>query len=922
MRGRQKRVASARQRIVRMLERGTELHELDRCLNEIRKPLIAAGAKADNLPRGSSQQAEFVEGLSLKAEDLVCAWFRKQADFSGCGDPQTAVETLFAEPDFHDHAIWRAVLRAFVFREEVPAVHLWLSGAPAPSEQAQADAIPPIESGIAAQDAELCLSVAQGKELVGPPRLLPMFMAGTISAARGDTKSAATWISSLEDMDGVAGAKLAAAIKAVQGNSSPGLVPSRAPLLTSSMVIEVDHLPFLGIVKRVLPSGQLFVSLAALKVDGVFYEVPPALAKQVFPETGDATVFPSAATKQFSEGEVGLWTAVRRGPEHPTRCVVERTLARPFLPVRVPHPSTDPDAVRSWMLHAYRPLAASQPLFVLSDGLAIRLPSGQFDPRRVEFDTPLDGYRDISWIELAGTAVSFVAELPAQVEKFDCAPPSTLVKRLFKKLKESATAPTFSKNEIQSIAELADMDQATAFSLQRALDRLRNAADAKRLLEEASGDLLGVPAVIEILEAEKHRVAELHAQQVLHAQNGLDEVMRKKQAVETELEQLRAAIRKETEQQKKSIRQHEADLTRRMRLAFDRASQEGVEALAQSAVIKAVLRLDGASELQAPSVVLGGAGVDAVVPPPPFETVAPVPGLVVRPVLPSVRALRRAIEAKSASSGLNETLLAFVLAAARSSPVIGIVGSATGPVVQAVADVLAAGLQCRASVAQDMFNIGDLMRSPAVAQQAASAWAVTVGDYLEIACTAGLPAVIELRGANRAPLEALLPELLDCGQGRLGISWRDAAGTLRHAATKGPVVWILTFADGKTIFPVPAGLALGTPLLSTDGWPSEQAQPEPTFVATSVSPKVWQELGGYNQLGSAAENPLRTAAEALGLAAEAAALERLALAIGRPGYADALAAAKEHKGAVSVYAHALENGSGAALQKLFGMEGE
>ncbi len=927
MRGRQKRVGPARLRIVRMLERGTELHELDRCLNETRKPLISAGAKADNLPKGLNHQAEFVESLSLKAEDLVCAWFRKQADFTGYGDPEAAAQALFADPDCNDRAIWRAVLRAFVFREQTPVVGHWLNGASSPIERALVDAAPSVESGISAEDVEQCLSIAQGNKPVGAQRLLPMFMAGTIAAARGDAKTAESWIYSLESLGEATGSKLAEAIKAVKSTATPGLSPTRAPLLASSMVNEVDHLPFIGIVKKILPSGQLFVSLAALKVDGIFYEVPTALAKQVFPETGDATVFPSSISKPFTEGEVGLWTAVCRGPEHATRCVVERTLARPFLPVRVPHPSTDPDAVRNWMLHVYKPSVAHQPLFVLTDGVAVRLPSGQSDPGRVEFDTPLDGYRDIQWMELASTGISFVADLPTQVEKFDFSPPSTLVKRLFKKLKESAVAPSFSKNEIQSIAELADTDQASAFSIQRALDRLRNAADAKNLLEAASAELLGIPAVVAIVEAEKSRVADAHAQEVLQAQKALDEVGRKKLALEGELEQLRAAIRKEIEQQKRSVKQQEADLIRRMRLAFEKASQEGADALAQSAVIKAVLRMDGAIGGAETTTGLTVAGVSAAALPPPTEPVSSAPEPQVGSSLPSVRALRRAVEARSTASGLNETLLASVLAAAWSSPVIGIAGGAAGSLVQAVADVIAAGLHCRASVAQDMFNVGDLMRSTAVARQAGNVWAVTVGDYLEMASAAGIPAIIELRGANRAPLETLLPELLDCGPGGLGVSWRDASGTLRHAASGVTVVWMMTFADGKTVFPVPAGLAFETPLLSTEGWPLEQPQPEPAFVASSINAKIWSDLGasaGVNTIdASLARNGLRIAAEALGLdRAEAEAVERLALTIGRPGYVEALAAAKKQRGAVSAYAQALEDGSGATLQKLFDTDGE
>ena len=918
MRGRQKRTESARKRIVRMLELGTEPHELERCLHESRKLLIAAGAKADNLPKGLGQQAEFVENLPLKAEELVCTWFKRNSDFSTCGDPRAAAETLFAEPDCGDRAVWRTVLQAFLRKERPPAIALWLSGAEAQSSQAAPGAESLAGGRVGTEDTELFLSVAEGKELAGLQNPIPMLLAGAIAAAKGDAKTAESWMARLGAHHDSAGPKLAEAVAAVLRHSIPAVGPTRAGQLTSSMAPEVDHLPFIGIVKKILPSGQLFVSLAALKVDGVFYEVPPALARQIFPETGDATVFPSVVHKQFSEGEVGLWTAARRGPEHATRCVVERSLPRPFLPVRVPIASSDPDAVREWMLHAYTPSPLHQPLFLLADGLAVRLPSGQHDPSRIDFDTPLDGYRSVNWIELAGAGVSFVADLPAEVEKLDCAPPATLVKRLFKKLKDSEAAPSFTKNEIQAIAELVGSNTgAFGSQLDRALIGLRAATDAKALLEEAGAELLAIPAVQEIVEAEKRRVADAHTAQVQQAQESLNYVAKRKQSLEGELEKLRDSIRQETDERKKAGKQQEADLVRRLRAAFEKASQEGAEALAQVAVVKALLQ-PGASNAPAGRAVDPAASAITLAP-------STAPDLAAGPVADSMRGLRRAVEACSIFFGLNEVLLAAAVAAARSSPVIGITGGGASALIRALADILAGGLQHRASVAQDMFNIGDLMRSPAVAQQAGRVWAVTVGDCLSSAAAAGLPAVIELRGANRAPLEALLPELLDCGPGTAGISWMDGSGVLRHAASKCPVIWILTFADGKTVFPVPEGLAVSTPLLSTDGWPSDPKQLEPAFVATTISQKCWMDFSsaesGAQSGMDAAMSRLRGAAQALGIdSGSAAAMGRLALSAGRHTHAEAVAAAKEQGGVVATYAEGLEGRAG-ALQKLFGIEG-
>lgn len=901
-----------------MLERGTELHELERCLNDSRKLLIAAGAKADNLPKGLSQQANFVESLPVKAEELVCAWFKRNADFSTCGDACAAAEKLFAEPDCTDSAVWRNVLHAFMLKERPPAVALWLSGAEATGSLVAPSATAIVDTLANIADADLLLSIAKGKVPADIQGAIPMLLAGAIAATKGDAKVAESWIDKLASHSDPFGHTLGETVAALLRHSSPTAMPIQAPQLEAKMAVEVDHLPFIGIVKKILPSGQLFISLVALKVDGVFHEVSPVLARQIFPETGDATVFPSVVHKSFMEGEAGLWTAVRRGPEYATRCVVEKCLSRPFLPIRIPHPSTDPDEVRTWMLESYTPSRLHKPLFILSDGLALRLPSGQYDPSRVDFDIPLDGYRDVNWIELPNLGISFVADLPGQAEKLDCAPPATLVKRLFKKLKEGEAAPSLTKAEVQAFSDLAAMNQsALGFQLQRALTGLQSAADIQALLKGAAVELLAIPSVQEIIEVEKRRAAEATTAQVLQAQESLNHIAKRKQALEGELEQLRNSIRQESDERKKAARQQEADLVRRLRTAFEKASQEGAETLAQAAVVKAILQpvITNQQEGQPEDTV---ACASTLVP-----SVTPMP--TAGKMVDSVRGLRRTVEACASFACLSELLLAYAVAAARSSPVIALTGGGASTVVRALADVLAGGLYYRASVAQDMFNTGDLMRSPAIAQQAGHKWPVTVGDGLASAAAAGLPAVIELRGANRAPLEALLPELLDCGPGAAGVSWLDAAGALRHAGVGHPVIWILTFADGRTVFPVPQGLAMSTPLLSTDGWSAELGQLEEPFAATAISAKCWKELGSAEGSSSpdmcGTANLLAAAAQVLGVdSGPAVALGSLALSVGRHAHVQAVAEGKEQGGAVAEYAKALE-GRAIALQKLFGIEG-
>src|SRR3546814_13634892 len=110
---------------------------------------------------------------SPKAEELVCAWFQKNADFSTCGDAGAAAEKLLAEPDCSDSSVWRTVLRAFLLKELPPAVALWLSGEEHPSSQV-AQEVKDLAGAVGAvTDADFLLSIRSegcrdGKECVWP----------------------------------------------------------------------------------------------------------------------------------------------------------------------------------------------------------------------------------------------------------------------------------------------------------------------------------------------------------------------------------------------------------------------------------------------------------------------------------------------------------------------------------------------------------------------------------------------------------------------------------------------------------------------------------------------------------------------------------------------------------------------------------
>ena len=189
-------------------------------------------------------------------------------------------------------------------------------------------------------------------------------------------------------------------------------------------------------------------------------------------------------------------------------------------------------------------------------------------------------------------------------------------------------------------------------------------------------------------------------------------------------------------------------------------------------------------------------------------------------------------------------MLSTLVAACIATSVVGLIGSRRSRVAAALADTLAGGGTCEVSITGDMFGIDDLMKAPAVVRFKDSTLAMSLGDYLDLRSESGCASVIELVGFNRAPPEILLPELLALSLSpKPGIGWTDRNGTVKFTHFAGPTVFLLSFVDGKSTFPLPATLANAIPLIHVDHrWISEgipmHAQARPSMVKASG----WHEL--------------------------------------------------------------------------------
>ena len=883
---------------------GTAPGEVDRCLSESKKRLVAAGAKADNLPVGLERQVRFLVGLQPKPESIVRDWFKKNAIFESVGDLDAALESIKSpiasnKDDPSAKTAWRTLLRAYAHRESVPIVKAFLAGVDEHSSvppTGSLDIAAPAAMEITDEDADSCIAIAEGKPLPVPSRPLPALISGMLASMRGDERTAEERSAELGANSSPLAKKLGLALSALQLRRRE--IPARASArklqpYVRGMIDSVDNVSFIGVVKTVLSQGHIFVSLAALHIEGRWIEVSPMQARELFPSSGDATAAPHSIPGTFIEGEIGIWNAELKSPGKGTQYVITQYQGRVYSVHQVPYSSQEPDEVRRWLIDAYKPSLRSVPVFHLTDGVALRLPGDLSDPSKFNFDMPLDCYRGLEPIELGAGRLALAPQLPVGIGKFHCEPPSTLIKRIFKQAKDFENVPVLSKAQLQALANFANINSSESDlrAHERALESLDNAADAKAILDGMIKQLLELPAIKGRIDGEIAEIAEKYATEQKTLKNEIADLTEKRRLFNAELEARKESAQGELERLKKAGRQQEAELEKRIKNTFDKAVEGGLETLANAALLKVILMdkpaAPQAQAIQAsPSIPASQLTAD-------FNAAFSAG---CKGTLPNKRALIAAITAQAEQSGLSETMILSAVALASVRPVIGLTGRSARKAIAMLAALMSDGVLCEVSVNGDMFSISDLMNAPALVRSGARGWPATLGAFLEAQAEAGRASVIELRGANRAPPESLLPELAEPqGPNDSGreICWKDATGGVHHVSLRTPAVFALTFAAGKSVFPIQGDLAACMPMLHTDGPWGDENEPsgKPAIDATAVSAEVWKTLPGKAPLGglkhSTPQALTSQAAEALGFSApKAKAIAALAFLTGRTLSAD------------------------------------
>ncbi|MGZ6315637.1 MAG: hypothetical protein ACXWNQ_00100 [Anaerolineales bacterium] len=769
---------------------GADENELRLCLTKKKVQLTAAGAKADNLPVKHEEQAKFVSALLENQMKHVRDWFSENGSFDNLPPTSKACTILADEVEAMklDEAerkkLWRSILAAFVSSDKISEVDDFMKGsAPFPFSSLLPEAR---EAPIKVDSGAHTLRAPAGRDAGSNPSSL----ADAAVPPRGERTSPAAALS-LEDVE-------------IEDRSSLTVIGRR---------------------RNELPNGDFFIQIEGIVLGDALVELSLDEAREIFPKTGHAIGFRTAV--QLAQGaaeRLSIWRVEHKSPGKSAEYVITEFLSHVYEVVDVPHSSAEPDQVREWIRQIYQPVSNVLPVFQLADGPIIKVSHDTAEPGSIDFDIPLYGYRQHPVVKSHGRAI-VLKKFPAPDFKYDCAPIRTVAKRLFKARSELAGIPTLTKAQATEIADAISnhSDAGLAQTAQRIKPRLAHLFASEDALDSLMDDILQLPAVHEAVEREKALLSERMRQEASASNAELSRLAAEKKQLQDEIATLKQSRRKEA-----------ANVAREVRLAFEQAGREGLKTLANVSLLKAVLNLDGSEQGAPPSPSapdteeaepgnVRAADSVPVLPPAPPST-----------LISTVDVLAGVLAAWCLHKGLSKRMLNASIAGAAASGIVGLIGSRRDETAWAIAGSLASGTVCNVSVTGDMFGLTDLMNAPGVIAHPAGTLAMPLGDFINQCQSAGRIAVIRLRGVNRTPPESLLPELLDCARtSNIGasVTWTAKKGEVRIVHLTSPIVILLDFAYGRSVFPMAAELAAQLPLIDTDAPWGDYGDPDPTTKA-------------------------------------------------------------------------------------------
>ena len=869
-----------------MFASGAHPQELKACLKQMQSQLMLKGARIRNLPKGQQQAADLISELSAEALELVCNWFATKTTF-GEVIPLSDTIAKLKDGDFSDTGgapiitEWRSLLSHFCKNQSNTEIVGFLGpkptfrakeGTPTGPSRAKTNAIdlPKDTSSTKKKLKEsktksLRQKIDSGpiidryghlKEVLNQPQAFPNDESTKPDPIRGEPAADDTirlWNDllaeeSLPPTHDLTTLVLYGLVAVAQDDkrkeklarsalsSDPYRIPeveltrllnyaklkvSIKPDLDSQIIIakklsEVGAIDpeksfALAKVTKRLTTGQIFARVIGILSDGVLIEISPNEAKTIYKFSGDITALPSEISDKHNEEEIGLWRVRHATNDKRNQFVATAFEARAYDLVSLPYTSGEPDRVRIWLQTEFKPRVGSFPIFKLCDGPTLRIPNLSGTPAGFGFEKPLELYESIDAFQLSNGSSIVLGPLPHLSGVYDCSPPTIWLRRLLKAHSKSVDFPPFTKAQVSELGSfIKDQEiEPLAPNLHLGIERLANLADLRSAINDCIGSLLKLPEVNLAIEDAKSELIKAFESRQSEEKAAIERLQRERRSLSEQIYQTNKRLKQQTE-----------DLADAVRSAFERARDDGADYLGQVAVFQALIGNVSVSDKNSRRKV---AKDDYV----PDSTPEPKP-------LKSIAELTHAIGTVALRRGISSTRLTTAICASKACGVACLLGSKRREFLSAIAEVTAGSIVCQVSVGADIFSSSDLMRRPCSVTTPQGKVAMKFGDFLESQARLQRTSVIDILGANRAPLESYLPELMSAVTTQdltSAIAWEDGEGNVRSIDFSGPVFLFLHLVSGDSTFPIPDPFSQSIPLIPLDFPWGDEESPDQSITA-------------------------------------------------------------------------------------------
>lgn len=794
----------------------TEIHKL---IKDCKTDFIKSGVRnASNLPVDISRRIDFLSQNISKpeAQRIILEWVSKNIVHSVDTTIENVVLTLEGsnnsqEADEQHKEIWRSLLKMWSDQpnnsEVLAYVFGGLRGKPE-KDMAPTSFVEDLDRGKGILDGTL-VDVAKGDAFGS-------FISALVEVSQGKPRIAEEFIDEIKAIKNPASEKMASMLQGLIDKRISELNSDQYNLITSH---SAEHLSQLDtdsftVVARMVTNGgtgHRFFRITGVVIGNALYSLSKEDSIRLFPLSGSAILFASKAPTYhlpyLSDWIIKVQSIEESTGEHTSRFEVREIIRRVYDIHEIPYSSDDPERIREWIVNTSKTSEGSASIFHLVDGYLVKFKNSQ--PR---LDEPLECFTIPRAFKFDNRSV-VIDDLGRPTSFIDCSSPEILIRKLLSVTKVSESLPKLTNAQISRLAEVASDELDTGHlssSIQRLCGSIKNLYANYEVSNDLIRDFLELPQIEEQLHALKVEIREKYEEQLNQEKRELSELRMQKNQLE-----------KSIEEQKQAGSRLASKLSDKINNVFKKAADDGLDVLAEVALLKPFINSESSARTRSE---------------PESHVKLDLSNFKGKDSIDDLEYLEYQLVTYARINSIRLPVLKQSVSLMLSYGILGAGHKSKTIFSNAFSAIATSGLQCTVSISTDIFSWDDVLNLPAYDTPFVSPH--SLGMVIQAAQSASIPVLVNINGANRAPMESFLPEVLSfagvSGIGRT-LSWRDKGNSYNSVQVESPLYFVMTFVEGKSTYKITKEFGTLIPFLpSADIWESDKPSMSLPFTPSRI----------------------------------------------------------------------------------------